>query len=70
MGILIPSLILILFLIFLVLRSSRLTKTEKLSIIIFIILFFLIGITYIFITGWERGRDPQIPEYEKIEQDE
>ncbi|WP_460574936.1 hypothetical protein [Flavobacterium koreense] len=68
MGIIILALILIIVPIFYILNNSKLSTTKKALIIIAIVLFLLVCILYIFITGWERGRNPKQPESEKIEQ--
>lgn len=67
MGIMAIVLILIIILVFFILKTPKLTIAKKVLIILAVMLLFFTAVMYIFITGFESGRRPNIEEVEMAE---
>ena len=67
MGITILFLIVLCVLIIILSNISKLTLMKKILIIVSVLLVFFSVLTYVFITGWERGREPKRADFEMYE---
>lgn len=64
MGITAILIVLLIVTIFLVSKIPKITLFKKVLIVLAVLLLFIGGVTYIFITGFENGRRPNLQEVE------